>query len=121
MLILILLIGEQFSEEEFDDDSETDEIENDPTDLEKIFNERSTALVSVSSSNQRNSNSSESEKKPRKTNKRSIQLTFDSVLLKILEMETSNRAKKVKILNCPKHQDDFSKECFDCSLINIVY
>ena len=121
LFYLIILKGEKISEdedgEEEEENSET-ETENDPTDLEKIFNERSNALISVSSSKLDPKKSQ--ERKPRKTKKRTTQLAFDFALLRFLELETSKKLKTKMKNCCPRHLTEISKECFDCSLINII-
>lgn len=123
LFYLIFLKGEQISEDdeekEEEETSETEtETENDPTDLEKIFNERSNALISVSSSKLDPKKSL--ERKPRKTKKRTTQLAFDFALLRFLELETSKKLKTKMKNCCPQHLKEISKECFDCSLINII-
>lgn len=96
-------------------------MENDPTDLEKIFNERSNALISVSSTKlvEDSTNSNYKEKKPRKANKKTTQLAFDFAILRMLELETSMKLKN-SLRNCSKHEQEFDRDCFDCSLINII-
>jgi hypothetical protein len=116
------MTGEQISEDEEDEEEEGEnsgtETENDPTALEKIFNERSNALISVSSS--KLDPKSLIERKPRKTKKRTTQLAFDFAVLRILELETSRKLKNKVNICCPRHSKEISKECFDCSLINII-
>lgn len=115
---IIFLKGELISEDEEEEEENSGaEAENDPTDLEKIFNERSNALISVSSSTKRNPSK---ERKPRKTKKRTTQLAFDFAVLRVLELETSKKLKSKVKISCPLHSREISKECFDCSLINII-
>lgn len=109
--------GHELSEEEEEVDEEENsgtETENDPTDLEKIFNERSNALKSVSSTKL-----DPYERKPRKSKKRTAQLAFDFALLRVLELEASKKLKS-KLGKCHLHRNEISRECFDCSLINII-
>jgi hypothetical protein len=115
--------------EEDDEDESEDQIEaentTDPSDLEKIFNERSNALVSVStnlsSSEKLRNNESSSEKKTRRTKKKDIQLNFDLALLRLFELEHSHEILlKTNIRNCSNHSGEINRNCFDCSLINII-
>lgn len=111
-------------DEEEDDDDEEDvdsdeDNENDPTDFEKIFNERSNALVSVSSSKLTDDSTSLTDKKPRKANKKTTQLAFDFAFLRLLELEMTIKLKN-NLQNCSKHGQESDRGCFDCSLINII-
>ena len=59
-------------------------------------------------------------KKPRKQNKKNTQLSFDLACLGILERETSNRLKMKLDMKCLQHFNEIDRECFECSLINII-
>lgn len=47
------------------------------------------------------------------------QLQFDLTVLRLFELEMSAKLKKsIKI--CPEHEEDVNRNCFECSLINII-
>jgi hypothetical protein len=98
-------------------------------DLEKILNERTSALTkkSTAEENEPEASDSDSEQLQRqKRKKKSVfkkpgfNHVFDSYLLKILEKELIATENREHFIFCTIHNENPSRECFDCSLINLV-
>lgn len=121
------IIGENVSEDDSDGEEEDEDDPSTASRFEQIFNERSNILVSVSKSkegdepeNSESNNNPSNPKKPRKQNKKCTQLNFDLACLGILEREVSNRLKMKLNMKCTDHFDEIDRDCFECSLINII-
>ena len=55
------------------------------------------------------------------TKKKDIQLNFDLALLRLFELEHSHEILlKTKVRNCSNHSSEINRNCFECSLINII-
>ena len=99
--------------------------QNDPTDLDRLFKDISSALVSVGPNKNAVDASVknyliEKEKKQRKANRKTTQLAFDFAILRLLEREKSKNIRNTIQLHCIDHPDGIERNCFDCSLINII-
>lgn len=122
------MIGELISEEDESDDNDN-EIDEDneshedgtatPSNLERIINERTNILFSASSRNFDLVLKSTKEKKPRKVQRKQAQLKFDLAILRLIELEMSEKLRN-SMPDCSVHYEETNKDCFECSLINII-
>lgn len=106
-------------------------------DLEKIFNERTSALTQKiepneslegkegSQSAQNDAGDADEDDRPKKRKKKSVYKLrgaaftqiFDGYLLRILEAQLPK--SKVQPF-CPDHVQEAQRDCFECSLINLA-
>ena len=101
--------------------------------MEKILNERSSALTKKPNEDGAEANvldeasDAESEQlQKQKRKKKSVfkkpgfNHVFDSYLLKILEKEMLAKEHQSQEIYCSIHHENPSRECFNCSLINLI-